>query len=86
MAAAATPVRRQRLFGEQSVIVRRQYHKWVGASIVLPPGIDGRWRVDDPLSRCNAEAGIPSLLFHSSGSGLSAKYSFWVVMINEVRF
>jgi hypothetical protein len=86
MAAAATPKRRQRRFGEQSVIVRRQYHKWVGASIVLPSGIDGRWRVDDPLSRCNAKAGIPSLLFHSSGAGLITGYSFWVVAINELRF
>jgi hypothetical protein len=78
MAAAATPKRRQRLLGEQSVIARKRYHKWVGASIVLPPGIDSRWRVDDPLSRCNAEAGTPSLLFHSSGSGLIAGYSFLV--------
>jgi hypothetical protein len=86
MAAAATPKRRQRLLGEQSVIARKQYHRWDGASIVLPPAIDSRGRVDDPLSRCNAKAGIPSLLFHSSGPGLRAGYSFWVAQINELRF
>jgi len=78
MAAAATPNRRKRQLGEQSVIARKQYHGWVGASIVLLPGIDSRRCLDDPLSRCNADAGIPSLLFHFSGSGLITEYSFWV--------